>query len=102
MVDYLQDIICLSVNHNSVFWQVPGYREELKVYQTFTCPRTDSAWTSASLRMNCNVGGEQSNNHYYCIPNAERTHYVEFCYDRPSMKTEIGETKHCKGIHQQI
>lgn len=70
--------------------RVPGYREGLKVYQTFTCPRTDSAWTSASLRMNCNVGGEQSNNHYYCIPNAERTHFVEFCYDRPSMKTEIG------------
>uniref|UniRef100_A0A8W8IM82 Uncharacterized protein n=1 Tax=Magallana gigas TaxID=29159 RepID=A0A8W8IM82_MAGGI len=70
--------------------RVPGYREGLNVYQTFTCPRTDSTWTSASLRMNCNLGGEQSNNHYYCIPNAERTHFVEFCYDRPSMKTEIG------------
>uniref|UniRef100_A0A8W8IN84 Tripartite motif-containing protein 2 n=1 Tax=Magallana gigas TaxID=29159 RepID=A0A8W8IN84_MAGGI len=70
--------------------RVPGYREGLKVYQTFTCPRTDSAWTSASLRMNCNVGGDQPFNHYYCIPNAERTHFVEFCYDRASMKTEKG------------
>uniref|UniRef100_A0A8W8IM57 Uncharacterized protein n=1 Tax=Magallana gigas TaxID=29159 RepID=A0A8W8IM57_MAGGI len=69
--------------------KVPGYREGLDVYQTFTCPRTDSAWTSASLRMNCNVEGDQPFNHYYCIPNAERTHFVEFCYDRASLKTEI-------------
>nr|XP_034329654.1 uncharacterized protein LOC105324358 isoform X3 [Crassostrea gigas] len=64
--------------------RVPGYREGLNVYQTFTCPRTESAWTSASLRMDCSVGGDHP---YYCIPNAERTHFVEFCYDRASMKT---------------
>ncbi|XP_065925815.1 uncharacterized protein [Magallana gigas] len=40
--------------------------------------------------MNCNVVGNKSKNHYYCIPNAERTHFVEFCYDRASMKTEKG------------
>eukprot|EP00105_Crassostrea_gigas_P013418 XP_011429731.2 PREDICTED: uncharacterized protein LOC105329931 [Crassostrea gigas] len=78
--------------------KVPGYREGLNVYQTFTCPRTDSAWTSASLRMNCNVEGDQPFNHYYCIPNAERTHFVEFCYDRASLKTEIGNCWEFGGI----
>uniref|UniRef100_A0A8W8ILY0 Uncharacterized protein n=1 Tax=Magallana gigas TaxID=29159 RepID=A0A8W8ILY0_MAGGI len=78
--------------------KVPGYREGLNVYQTFICPRTDSAWTSASLRMNCNVGGDQPFNHYYCIPNAERTHFVEFCYDRASLKTEKGNCWELGGI----
>nr|XP_034329647.1 uncharacterized protein LOC117690230 isoform X1 [Crassostrea gigas] len=78
--------------------RVPGYREGLKVYQTFTCPWTESAWTSASLRMNCSVGGDQPFNHYYCIPNAERTHFVEFCYDRASMKTEKGNCWELGGI----
>uniref|UniRef100_A0A8W8INX6 Tripartite motif-containing protein 2 n=1 Tax=Magallana gigas TaxID=29159 RepID=A0A8W8INX6_MAGGI len=86
-------VVCTNVMGTIVFLNdtVPGYREGLNVYQTFTCPRTDSAWTSASLRMNCNVGGDQPFNHYYCIPSAERTNLVEFCYDRASMKTEKGK-----------
>uniref|UniRef100_K1PK69 Uncharacterized protein n=1 Tax=Magallana gigas TaxID=29159 RepID=K1PK69_MAGGI len=89
---------CFSSGRPDTLKEVPGYREGLNVYQTFTCPRTDSAWTSASLRMNCNVEGDQPFNHYYCIPNAERTHFVEFCYDRASLKTEIGNCWEFGGI----
>lgn len=59
------------------------------VYSVTSCPTNATKWETAARRRNCSFDEVKPINHYMCVPNQEKTEFLEFCYDqiRPMVQT---------------
>lgn len=67
--------------------QSPAYR--FPVTRVSACPQDSTAWKLASERRNC-TQDESSRNRYICVPNENKTHLLEFCYDQIRPRVQEG------------
>ena len=58
------------------------------------CPRDKVEWQQASHRLNCSHDVWNTTNKYHCLPAANLTTLLEFCYKRP--RAQVDEGTHAK------
>lgn len=46
-----------------------------------SCPTNAANWETAARRRNCSFDEVKPKNLYLCVPNQEKTEFLEFCYD---------------------
>lgn len=51
------------------------------VYSVTSCPTNAANWETAARRRNCSFDEVKPINLYLCVPNQEKTEFLEFCYD---------------------
>lgn len=51
------------------------------VYSVTSCPTNATKWETAARRRNCSFDEVKPKNLYLCVPNQEKTEFLEFCYD---------------------
>lgn len=51
------------------------------VYSVTSCPTDATKWETAARQRNCNFDEAKPINLYLCVPNQEKTEFLEFCYD---------------------
>ena len=61
------------------------------------CPRDEKEWQKASNRLNCSDDANTPVNRYHCLPAANLTTLLEFCYN----KTRPQVVKGTRTIHNQ-
>lgn len=52
------------------------------VYSVTSCPKDAANWETAARRRNCSFDDVKPINRYMCVPNQEKTEFLEFCYDQ--------------------
>nr|XP_034331315.1 uncharacterized protein LOC105339020 isoform X4 [Crassostrea gigas] len=52
------------------------------VYSVTSCPTNAANWETAARRRNCSFDDVKPINRYMCVPNQEKTEFLEFCYDQ--------------------
>lgn len=71
--------------------QKPFDGSEFLVYTTEVCPKNLTEWQERSFALNCT-----RENAYMCLPNANITELLEFCYSQPQIQITKGNVNKLK------